>query len=199
MAETPQSLLQRLRHQPDDGAAWGQLLALYAPFLQLWLRRLSDLKNQDAEDVIQNVLTTVVRKLPEFEHNQRPGAFRAWLKTTLVHCLQEHRRARPPIAVGGEEAWARLQELEDDESDLSRRFDQEQRAHVFRRLVELGKSHFPPLTWELFERVVLAEQAPANVAADTNVSVNTVYLAKSRVLSWLRQEGQGLVEDQDYS
>jgi RNA polymerase sigma-70 factor (ECF subfamily) len=195
MSETPQSLLERLRRDGGDSESWNDFVALYTPFLNRWLRNLSDLNGQDVEDLIQNVLTVVVRKLPEFEHNQRPGAFRRWLRNVLGNCLQEHRRRRPPPPVGGDAAPAWLGDLADDNSDLSRRFAEEHQEHVARKLLERGRGRFTPHQWTLFERVVLHGEKPAEVAAALGVSVNAVYLATSRILAWLRQEGQGLLDD----
>ena len=42
------------------------------------------LQAADADDLTQQVLTVVVRKLPAFRHSGRPGAFRAWLRAITV-------------------------------------------------------------------------------------------------------------------
>jgi DNA-directed RNA polymerase specialized sigma24 family protein len=101
MSETSASLLERLRQQPA-AADWQRLLDLYEPLLRGWLRR-HDLQASDADDVVQEVLGVVVRELPHFEHNHRPGAFRSWLRTITVHCLRRFWRARQyrPDAAGG--------------------------------------------------------------------------------------------------
>ena len=82
---------------------------------------------------MQEVLAVVVRELPGFRHNQRPGAFRAWLRTILVNRLQAFWRARrsQPIAAGGI-AEPELEQLEDPEDDLGRLWDQEHDRHVLR-------------------------------------------------------------------
>ncbi len=75
MSETSTSLLDRLRRSPDE-EAWRQLTELYTPLIRGWLRRYA-LLDQDADDVVQDVLAGVVRRLPEFRlHRQvaRAGA-----------------------------------------------------------------------------------------------------------------------------
>jgi RNA polymerase sigma-70 factor (ECF subfamily) len=64
MSETSTSLLDRLRLQPDQ-QAWQRLVELYTPLIRGWLRRHA-LLDQDADDVVQEVLSVVVRRLPEF-------------------------------------------------------------------------------------------------------------------------------------
>src|SRR5262245_40322296 len=82
MHTTSTSLLQRLR-QPSDGDAWDRLVRLYTPLLLYWARRLG-LQESDAADLVQDVLTVLVQKLPEFQY--QPGkSFRGWMRTVLMN------------------------------------------------------------------------------------------------------------------
>ena len=86
--------------------------------------------------------------------------------------------------------------LADPASALSRQWDEEHDRHVVRRLLEMleADSAFEPITLRAFHRVVFDAMKPALVAAELNLSVNSVLLAKSRVLKWLRQEAAGLID-----
>src|SRR6516225_9126977 len=86
-------------------AAWQRLVALYAPLLRCWLGG-AGLQPADRDDLSQRVLEVLVRQLPGFEHNGRPGAFRAWLRGITVNLLREHWRARPKG--GADSALAQL-------------------------------------------------------------------------------------------
>ena len=180
--------------QPD-AESWRRLVDLYTPLIQGWLRR-HCVPAADADDLTQEVMTAVVRELPQFEHNQRPGAFRSWLRTITVHRLRALWRSRQarPVATGDSDFLKMLNELEDPSSDLSRLWDQQHDQYIARRLMELVQPQFEPTTWQAFRRTVLDGIKAAAVAAELNVSVNAVLLAKSRVLSRLRQEMQGLTD-----
>jgi RNA polymerase sigma-70 factor (ECF subfamily) len=194
MSETSLSLLERLRLQPD-AESWQRLVSLYTPLIQGWLRRHA-VPPADAEDLTQEVMTVVVRELPQFTHSHRRGAFRSWLRTITVNRLRalwRSRRARP-TATGDSDFLKMLDELEDPNSGLSRLWDQQHDQHVARRLMELVQPQFEPATWQAFRRVVLDGVKAAVAAAELNMSVNAVLLAKSRVLSRLRQEMQGLTD-----
>src|SRR5438067_13263914 len=107
MSETSASLLERLRQSPD-ATSWQRLVDLYAPLIRRWLRKHLALE-QDAEDVQQEVLGVLVRKLPQFRRQPRPGAFRRWLRSITVNCLREHwrrQRGRPVPAGDGRAAQA---------------------------------------------------------------------------------------------
>src|SRR5687768_7272096 len=91
MSETSASLLDRLRSR-DDQEAWQRLADLYTPLIRDWLRQHATL-DQDADDLVQEVLSVLLRKLPQFER-ARTGAFRRWLRTITVNCLRDFWRAR---------------------------------------------------------------------------------------------------------
>ena len=194
MSETSISLLDRLRNQPDD-AAWQRLVDLYTPLLRYWLRQ-QLLIEGDADDLIQDVLMVLTRELPKFEHNGRPGAFRRWLKTVLVHRLQGHWRARQnrPVATGHSDLAQKLEQLEDPASGLSQLWDREHDRHVMALLMAQIEPHVAPATWQAFRGVVLDGKNEETVARELGISVNAVFIAKSRVLARLRREADGLVD-----
>ncbi len=187
-------MLERLRLQPDD-ESWDRLAALYTPLLRVWLRR-HDLQPADADDLVQEVLGIVVREMPKFEYNGRPGAFRAWLRGVLANCLRRFWRAGRyrPTAPGGSDFEQQLAQLEDPASGLSQLWDQEHDRHVLARLLEMIETEFQPATWKAFRRLVFDAIPAAVVAAESGLSVNAVLIAKSHVLRRLREEGRGLVD-----
>ena len=99
-----------------------------------------------------------------------------------------------PQATGASDFLAKLEQLEDPASGLSRLWDEEHDRHVVARLLEHIRPDFEPATWRAFEAVMLRGERPAEAAGRLGVSVNAVLLAKSRVLARLRQVGAGLVD-----
>ena len=99
MPETSVSLLERLCLDPDEGS-WQRFVDLYVPLIRGWLGRYS-VKEQDAEDLAQEVMAVVVRELPRFQHSERPGAFRSWLRTVTVNQLRALWRSRRGHATRG--------------------------------------------------------------------------------------------------
>jgi RNA polymerase sigma-70 factor (ECF subfamily) len=193
VTETSLSLLDTLRNSADE-AAWTRLVELYSPLIHGWLRRQG--MQQDAEDVTQDVLTVVVRRLSEFERAPRTGAFRAWLRTITVNCLRAHwrRQKNKPIAGGRDSVAELINQLEDPASHVSKLWDAEHDRHVTRYLLESIKPRFSEQTWKAFTRVALDEAKAQDVAAELGMSENAVFIAKSRVLSALRQQGCGLID-----
>jgi RNA polymerase sigma-70 factor (ECF subfamily) len=195
MSDTSLSLLDDLKHKPG-GPAWARLVDLYTPVLRGWLRRYSDLTPADVDDLVQEVLLAVARDMPKFEHAGRPGAFRGWLRTVLVHRLKHFWRSRNrrPTAIGGSDFAGDLQQLEDGGTPISRLFDREHDVRLLGRLLDLVQVQFAPNTWQAFRRQVLDGRPPEEVAAELNMPLHSVYAAKSRVLHALRELARGLVD-----
>lgn len=51
------------------------------------------------------------------------------------------------------------------------------------------------MTWRAFERVWLEDRSAAETARELSIRIDSVYLAKSRVLKCLEKEVQEIVED----
>jgi len=191
---TSKSLLVKARDRSDQ-AAWRRLTELYDPLIERWVRP-HVAQRADAEDLVQEVMTTLVRELPGFDHNERPGAFRAWLRSITVHRLHaywEKRNARP-ATVGGPDLREALAQLADPTSALSASWDEEHDRHVTKTLLKSIRLEFQPATWRAFERQVQDGQPASGVAHELGISVNAVLIAKSRVLKRLREKAAGLVD-----
>jgi RNA polymerase sigma-70 factor (ECF subfamily) len=194
MERTSLSLLARLRRSPES-ENWNRLVDLYAPLIRVWLRKY-DVQDSDADDLVQEVLLAVSKDLGKFEHGGQPGSFRGWLKAILVNRLRNFWRARDrrPQARGDTDIDKRLAELDDPASEMSQIWNREHDQCVLRQLLALVEPHFASNTWRAFSRVAL-DGVPADVVAqELEISLNAVFIAKSRVLSSLRQEAEGLVD-----
>ena len=195
MSDTSLSLLDRARGDVTD-EAWQRLAEVYSALLRSWLARF-EVAPTDADDLVQEVLLTVSRELPQFEHSGRAGAFRSWLRTILVHRLRDFWRSRKyrPAANGGS-TWAeQLEQLADESSNASREWNLEHDRHVMARLLESVRPRFEAKTWEAFHRQMFDGQRADAVAAELGMPLNSVYVARSRVLSTLRREATGLIDE----
>ena len=191
--ETSVSLLERLAGAPTDDD-WRRLHDLYQPLLRAWMAR-AGVPASDADDLVQEVLLVVFREIAGFEWRGQ-GAFRAWLRTILANEVRDYFRDQKyrPIATGDSGFQGRLDELESPDSALSRLWDREHDKHVIVSLMRRVQGDFEPATWQAFRRHVLEGEPAAQVAEALGLSLNSVLLAKSRVLKRLRQELTGLVE-----
>jgi RNA polymerase sigma-70 factor (ECF subfamily) len=98
-----------------------------------------------------------------------------------------------PAAPGGTDFGSYLARLEDHTDDFARAWEREHDLHITRKLLDRIKCDFEARTWEMFARFVLDGLSAEEVAAETGTTPNAVYIAKSRVLSRLREEAGGLL------
>jgi RNA polymerase sigma-70 factor (ECF subfamily) len=191
--ETSVSLLERLAGTPTDDD-WRRLLDLYQPLLHSWLAR-AGVADSDADDLGQEVLLVIFREVGRFERRGK-GAFRGWLRAVLANRVRDYFRSRKylPTATGDSDFLRRLDELESPDSALSRQWDREHDEHVIASLLRRVQGDLAPVTCQAFLRHALEGKPAARVAEELGLSLNSVVLAKSRVLKRLRQEVAGLVE-----
>jgi RNA polymerase sigma-70 factor (ECF subfamily) len=155
--------------------------------LYLWAGRLG-LDGADADDLVQDVFTTLVPALPRFEYD-RAGRFRGWLWTVTRNKARERNRRAAPAGPVAPDTFGAA-----DDDPATAVPEREYRDYLTRRAVDLMRADFEPLTWRAFWETVVAGRAAAEVAAELGTSPNAVYLAKGRVLRRLRTELAGLLD-----
>jgi RNA polymerase sigma-70 factor (ECF subfamily) len=194
MDQTPHSLLERLRLQPD-AAAWKRLIDLYTPLIQNWFRQ-QHVPAGDLDDLVQEVLAVLVREMPAFQHNQQRGAFRCWLRTIALNRLKGYWRARQnrPRGAGDLAVSEILDQIPDPASDPDKHWEQKHDQFIVRRALELLEPEFTPSTWQAFQRQVSDGAKPAQVASELGLTAHAAVLAKFRVLRRLRRELDGLTD-----
>ena len=164
--------------------------------IRAWLGRYG-VPESEIDDISQTVLSSVVANLHHFRHSGRVGAFRNWLRTITVNSLRQklRRDRKSRNSLGRRELLAGLNELEDPESDLSQVWDRAHDAHVLRTLLTLAEPEFEAKTWQAFRLLLFDEAQPRLVAAQLEMTVNAVLIAKSRILKRLRQLSHGLIDE----
>ncbi len=186
--ETPASLLARLKQSaPED--AWDRFVRIYTPFIYQWARQAGS-QPADAADLVQEVLTSLIQKLPEFTYDGRKS-FRTWLRVVTLNKWRDHcrRRAVHPTHAPGQEV-AELAAADPQDSFA----ETEYRQQLVARALELMRSEFQPTTWKACWEFVACGRPAVEVSRELGITENAVYLAKSRVLRRLRQELEGLLD-----
>lgn len=188
MHTTSITLLERLR-TPENQEAWCRFVDLYTPLLFHWARRCG-LQKEDAADLVQDVFTALLQKLPAFNYDSQKS-FRGWLHTVTVNLWRDRRRAAASRPSSGHNGQGAERSVPDPVVALE---VEEYRSYLIRRALTLMQTDFEPATWRaVWEHAVVGRPAP-QVAAELGQTVAAVYCAKFRVLSRLRQELQGLID-----
>jgi RNA polymerase sigma-70 factor (ECF subfamily) len=188
---TRASLLVRLR-DPRDESAWSQFVDIYAPVVYGYARK-QGLQDADAADVAQEVLGAVAGAVGRLEYDPRRGSFRGWLFTVVRRKLANWRRkqrARPADQTQGE-----MQPLDQYPAPQSEaEWDTEWEQRLFAWACAQARREVAEETWRAFWRTVIDGQTGKQVAAELGLTLASVYHARSRVRSRLRELVQSVQE-----
>ncbi len=181
---TRPSLLVRLR-EPGEQEAWREFVEIYTPLVFGFCRG-RGLAEADAADVSQDVLRAVAAALPRFEYDPRRSTFRNWLFTVVRSKFNNHLAgaARRPRAAG-DTTLARYTDLAADAA-TEEAWRQEHRSWLVRWAATRVQPEFNESTWDAFWRTAVLGESAGTVARDLGLSVNAVYIARSRVTRRLR-------------
>ena len=180
------SLLRRLRG-PNEPAAWERFVELYTPMIRAWIKR-QGLPDADADDLTQDVVTMLLQKLPEFQYSPEKS-FRGWLRTIAVNKTRDFLRRKATRR----EANGALAEPAVEPEHLEFIEAAEYRQLLVGRAMRIMRSDFQDATWQACWQSLVEERPAEQIAAELNITVNAVYVAKSRVLRRLREELDGLL------
>lgn len=187
MFETPASLLERLR-LPGETNSWARFVELYSPLLLYWARG-TGLQEADAADLVQDVFTILVRKLPEFDYDPS-RSFRTWLRTITLNKWRERLRKQASVPAGTDVGLEEIPAPPGSEPF----WETEYRQLLSRHLLQILKTEFQPATWKACWETVVEGRSAADVGKELNLNAGAVRAAKFRVLCRLRAELKGLVD-----
>lgn len=189
MNTTSESLLLRLQGANPDGpneSAWKQFVEIYTPLIFYWARK-NGRSQTDAADLVQEVLTLVFQKLPEFRYD-RTRSFRGWLRTVTLNKFRELTRQKTIINASASEV-AQIEIMDRAEST----WDIDYARMLVAQTMEAMESDFAPSTWQALQQVMSGDVSVEQAAAEVGVSPWTVYSAKSRLMKRLRNRLEGLL------
>jgi RNA polymerase sigma factor (sigma-70 family) len=196
MPESPvtrASLLIRLRDARDKDA-WTQFVQVYAPLIY-GFGRSRGLQDADAADLMQDVLSSLTRSLGRLDYDPRRGSFRSWLYTITRNRLNTFldRQRRVVHGTGDSGAHRRL-EQEPEPTEISE-WEREYDRRVFDWAAERVRATNSEPIWQAFYQTAMEGKKPKDVAQALNMSVGSVYVAKSRILAQVREQIQRLNEE----
>ena len=181
---TRTTLLNRLRDLGDD-ASWRVFFDTYWRLIYNVARK-TGLADSDAQDVVQETVIAVVRKIPDFRYDPSKGSFKQWLLVITRRRIHDHLRRQyraAPLATRTE-----TQTLESAQSPtlapdwaIDAAWECEWRETLFQTALARVRQRCSPKHYQVFDCCVLQNLAAPEVARMLGLSAAQVYLAKHRV------------------
>lgn len=187
--DTPVQLLRAARR--GDNEAWARLIEWFRPGVLSQLRR-ANVDTHTAEDLFQDVLLAVLRRIGSFER-RRSGSFRRYLRKTVFSRLTDFRRGRQRTVESS------VHELPDQHRQPSGTYPQADGDPAFCEFVQVAleriRPRFSAKNWEAFWRgVILSEDLPT-LQRELGMTHGAYYHARARILHALRIEIAALPPD----
>ncbi len=188
---TRQSLLSRMRDW-EDQQSWQEFFDQYWRLIYGAAIK-TGLSDAEAQDVVQETILTVAKKMPGFQYDPSIGSFRGWLllitRRRIADYLEDQSRAR---RAGAGEAPPTGRELGEGVSPSPDEFEEIWEAEWEKNLVaaalERVKTQVSPRQFQIFDCHVLQRWPAREVTQTLKVNLGQVYLAKHRVGSLLKKE-----------
>ena len=195
MNTTSESLLFRLQQQDADDedvsvdqSAWETFVGLYTPLMFYWARK-AGMRQSDAADLVQDVLAIVFRRLPDLKYD-RLGSFRGWLRTITLNQFRDRRRKRSlPITDASQSQLAQFVSVAEAESI----WDLDYGRMLLKQAMDQMECDYEPSTWQALLAVMKDKMTVNQAAEKFEISVWTVYSARSRLIRRLREQLEGML------
>ena len=184
MPETRQSLLLALRDQSDD--AWAEFLEVYEKSIHNFCRK-RGLQDADAQDVTQEVLIAVAKRIATFQSDTSKGTFRGWLiriaRNIAVDKFHElSRRA----AAGRADVSEMLSAVPAVRDSQDTEFWMEYRRTLLAWAAEKVRPQFHESSWQAFWLSTVHGLSAKEVSQRLGMSVGSIYTAKCRVFAKIK-------------
>ena len=194
---TRRSLLTRLKNW-DDNEGWKQFFDTYWKLIYGAAIK-SGLSNAEAEDVVQETVTAVAKKMNEFKYDPALGSFKGWLLTLTRWRITDQfrkrsRRQRVEEPAGDDTTRTPVIETVPDPEGqkLDGIWEAEWKNNLMDAALERVKRKVGARQYQLFDLYVIKGWSVEDVAKTLGVSTDVIYKAKSRISAAVRSEYEQL-------
>lgn len=191
---TRHSLISRLKDW-DDQESWKEFFDTYWKLLYSVALK-SGLSDAEAQDVVQDTIVAVAKKMPEFHYDPALGSFKSWLLTITRRRIIDHlrkrqrqpqRHERRPDATEGRTGT--MDKIPDPAGDqFGDIWEDEWKDSLYAAAVKRVKQQVEAKQFQMFDCYAVKGWPVEKVAGLLGVSVGAIYTAKSRITALIKEE-----------
>jgi RNA polymerase sigma-70 factor (ECF subfamily) len=189
---TRQSLLSRLRDF-DDTASWRDFFDTYWKLIYRAAVK-AGLSDADAQDVVQDTIITVSRRIGAFRYDSSIGSFKGWLlqatRWRILSHLRKRNRGLPieslPAELGDENP---LESIPDPAGEqIEALWKAEWQQNLMDAAIQRVKRQVKPKHYQIFELNALRKWPATKTARVLGVNTAQVHLIKHRIGALIKKE-----------
>jgi RNA polymerase sigma-70 factor (ECF subfamily) len=196
---TRQSLLSRLKDW-EDADSWQEFFNRYWKLIY-GVALKSGLTEVEAQEVVQETIIAVSKKMPAFKYDPALGSFKGWLlhmtRWRINDQLRKRQRESGPITRATEVVGrtSTIERIPDPAgSCLDSVWNEEWQKNLLDMAIERVKRQVKPKQYQIFDLYVVKKWPIPKIGATLGVNVGQIYLAKHRVSALIKKEVKSLEE-----
>lgn len=167
----------------NDNKAWERFFAVYSPLIRLHGKDCG-LRNEHLDDLVQNVMLSLVEQIQSFQYDPNRGRFRDYLRHII--------RARAYDMLRDIYKQECFQKMEKAESALDDLFQSEWEEHIRRSSVEKLKEEVSAKHFQIFQLLDIQNRKVHDVAKFFKLPEATIYSIRNRTEEKLKQIAEKL-------
>lgn len=188
---TRRTLINRLRNGQDD-ASWREFFQLYWKLIYSFAIRCG-CTDSEAEEVVQETMISVSRKMPEYRYDPAVCSFKGWLMhvtnwRVIDQLRKRHSERFAPFTLDTVVGEMVEQLAEATPSELETLWDEEWQKNLIEAAMERVKKKVNAEHYQIFHLLLIKGHSPQKVAQMLGLSTARVYLAKHRVSALVKKE-----------
>jgi RNA polymerase sigma factor (sigma-70 family) len=192
---TRASLLNRLRDW-EDQASWRDFFNTYWKFIYGVAIR-SGLSDFEAEEVVQETVLSVAKKMPDYVYDPGRCSFKGWLMhVTRLRIMDQLRRRQPPFqqmpgAEADSQGTSNIERIPDPGGSLEEQdaaWEDEWQRNLVDAAMERVKLRVKPEHYQIFHLSAVKSLKIAEVARMLQVNIGQVYLIRHRLAKEVKRE-----------
>jgi RNA polymerase sigma-70 factor (ECF subfamily) len=183
----------------NDRKHWQEFFDAYWKLIYSAARK-SGLTDAESQEVVQETIITVAKKVGKLRYDPAAGSFKGWLLHITRWRIADQFRKRQPgqsqrSAGTSERMTATIERVPDANAvDLDELWEKEWQDNLLAAAMDRVKKKVDAKQFQIFDCYVRKDWPAQKVAAELSVSVGQVYLARHRVTALLKKEVRALAK-----
>jgi RNA polymerase sigma-70 factor (ECF subfamily) len=196
LVATRRSLVDKLRDW-DDRKRWQEFFDTYWKLIYSAARK-SGLTDAESQEVVQETIITVAKKIDTLKYDPAIGSFKGWLLQITRWRIADQFRKRGPasakfLQATDDRLTATIERIPDSRAvDLDDVWEKEWQKNLFEAALTRIKKKVDPKQFQIFDCYVRKEWPAQKVAEQLRVNIGQVYLARHRISAILKKEIKAL-------